>query len=215
MEGFASFVPVKSTLSDGRSIQWKVVPSGKQLKVKASLDGAPGKLYCVPKATREQSGFSLERWLDEKFVVAAAAEDKGDVDLLPTALSPFRSNVRRRREPELFLFKNRACNSGYNQRRHTGDLVGEQADLSGRCNDLEEELEAEHDGWEDEDKDHDHCKEVITEDAEETSTASERNPAPVRTAGSGNTRNASTSPGSAPRPATSTTTRAGPRPPSS
>jgi hypothetical protein len=44
MDGFASFVQVKLTPSDGRSIQWKLVPSGKQSKVKASLDGAKGKL---------------------------------------------------------------------------------------------------------------------------------------------------------------------------
>jgi hypothetical protein len=107
----------------------------------------------VPKATWEQSGFSLdvfERWLDEKFVVAAA-EAEGVVALLPTVFSPFRNNLRRRRERELFehspghkeamevrLLNKRACNGWY-RRRHTGDLEVERVDLSGRWNDLEEE----------------------------------------------------------------------------
>jgi len=44
MDGFNSFVRVRPTVSDGRSIRWKLVPSEEQLKVKASLDGANGKL---------------------------------------------------------------------------------------------------------------------------------------------------------------------------
>ncbi len=60
-------------------------------------------MYNVPKATWNQSGFSLdvfERWLDEKFAVAAA-EAEGVVAYLPTAPSPFRNKLRRRREREL------------------------------------------------------------------------------------------------------------------
>lgn len=118
----------------------------------------------MPKATWEQSGFSLdvfERRLDEKIVVAVA-EAESIVDLLPTVSSPFRNNLRGRREQELFehspghqeamevqLLNKRACNGWY-RRRHAGDLGDERVDLSGRWNDLEEELEGEDEEWEDE-----------------------------------------------------------------
>ena len=164
MDSFASFVQVKPTLSDGRPIQWKLVPSGKQIKVKIWLDGAKGKLQAVPKKTLDQQGFSLdvvERWLDEKFVVAAA-EDEGVVDLLPTAPSPFRSKARRRREREQFghspghqeAMEARLHNNMGSmrwERQHTGDLDIERVDLSRRWADSEEEeLEDEWEEWEDE-----------------------------------------------------------------
>jgi hypothetical protein len=166
MEGFASFVQVKPTLSDGRSIQWQLMPSGKQLKFKASIDGAKRELYSVPKATLKQQDFSLhvfERWLDEKFVVAAAGAE-GVVAQLPTVPSPFRSNVRRRSERgqfehspghqgamEVRCHKIKVNNARY-RRRHTGDLDDERVNLSERWNDLEEELEDEDEDveWEDE-----------------------------------------------------------------
>jgi hypothetical protein len=172
MDSFASFVQVKPTLSDGRPIQWKLVPSGKQIKVKIWLDGAKGKLQAVPKKTLDQQGFSLdvvERWLDEKFVVAAAedegvvaaAEDEGVVDLLPTAPSPFRSKARRRREREQFghspghqeamEVRSHKTNVYNGRRRNIGELDGGRVDLSGRWNDFEEELEDEDGEWEDED----------------------------------------------------------------
>ena len=82
----------------------------------------------MPKATWEQSGFSLdvfERRLDEKIVVAVA-EAESIVDLFPTVSSPFRNNLRGRREQELFehspghqeamevqLLNKRACNGWY------------------------------------------------------------------------------------------------------
>ena len=74
--------------------------SEKHFKVKASLDGAKGKLYSVPKATWEQSCISLdvfERWLDEKFVVAA----EGVVALLPFFSSLFLQSAGGQRNREL------------------------------------------------------------------------------------------------------------------
>jgi hypothetical protein len=109
-------------------------------------------------------------WLDEKFVVAAA-EPEGVVALLPTAPSPFRNNVRRRREREQFehspghqeamevrLHNNKAS---WYPRRRTVDWEGERVDLSGLWNDLDEELEDEDEECESE---HEECEDDEWED---------------------------------------------------